>query len=403
MVQQPVIQPAAIEKLRPSPFNPRKDFPKDELAELADSIRAQGVIDPLVVREVSAGGAWHLEIIDGERRFRAAQLAQLPSVPVIVREASDEQAREHQLTTFLQRKGLPPLAEAQALQNLLKTVNSHAPAAKPGGEAVPEKIGVREIAARVGKSERYVYARLELLTLATPVKRALAAGKIEASVAQELVPLKTEQQLDALEMTQDEYEPLRTVQDVRDYIAVQFREKPKPPKLTAKEKAARAAEAKRRTAQDARWKAQAAKDERERKINELAMERVETAIWPKLKALPAAKLTEAAIADVLADGYTVREAAKIAGKRASRLALAAYVGFRNDFRYFDKPGWSWALAKACGIDPAKVRQAAAAELAPKKPAPQASAKRAQAAAKAPKARAVKRSRAKGKSTVRKAR
>lgn len=348
------LQQIPIEKLAPSPFNARKAFPKAQLDELADSIRAQGILEPLIVREIPANGLSRFEIVAGERRYRAAQLAELKTLPAIVRELTDVAARELQIIENLQRVDIGPLEEAAAYQDLLQAA----------GDA-KQPLTVKELAARLGKSERAVYARLELRKLSAPVQKALAAGKIQASHAQELVPLNLAQQLETLGFMMAAFEPLDTVEGIRDFISDSYREKPAPPKLSAKEKAERAAEAKRRATEDARWKAQQAKSEHDRKTNGLALERVHAALWPKIKALPAAKLIPLLIESVIGDGWQARQAAKIAGKAAPRLPLAAFVAFQEGFNFYGKPNpVALALAKACGIDPARIRKTAAAELAP---------------------------------------
>ena len=117
----------------------------------------------------------------GERRFRAAAIAELKALPCLVREVTDVQAREIQIIENLHRADIAPLEEASGFRALLK-------AGSRNGDQTPGKVDVSELAKRVGKSERYVYARLELLKLAAPAQKALAAGKITAGHAQELVP-----------------------------------------------------------------------------------------------------------------------------------------------------------------------------------------------------------------------
>ena len=357
------LQQIPIEKIGPSPFNPRKAFPKAELAELADSIRAQGVIEPLLVREVSTNGPGssskttpYFEIVAGERRYRAALAAGLKSLPAIVRELTDVAARELQIIENLQRADIGPLEEAAAYQDLLKAA----------GDA-KQPLTVKELAARAGKSERYVYARLELLKLDPEVQKALTAGKISAGHAQELVPLVWDRQAKMLEWLTSG-DPASVV-DLREEIKYRYAPKPEPPKLSEKERAERAAEAKRRAAQDARWKAEEAKRDRDRQVNEqvneLAAERVYAALWPKLKLLPAAKLIPMLIEDSFGDTWRMRQMAKIAGKGAPRLPFAALMAFQARFHFYGKPHpAALALAKHCGIDPAAIRKAAAAELAP---------------------------------------
>src|SRR5207249_5027489 len=105
-----------LARIRPCPLQPRKDFSADALRELADSIKEQGIVQPLIVRQVGD----HLELIAGERRWRAAQLLGLAEVPVIVREADDKSVLELALIENLQRENLNPLEEAQGYAQLIE-------------------------------------------------------------------------------------------------------------------------------------------------------------------------------------------------------------------------------------------------------------------------------------------
>lgn len=342
------LQQIPIDKLRSSPFNPRKSFPKAELAELADSITTQGVIDPLLVREVATNGHSHFEIVDGERRFRAAQIAGLKTLPVRVRVMTDTAAREVQLVTFLQKTGINALEEAQAFQDLLKAANS---AGVKEGET--RKLDVKELAARVGKSDRHVYSRLELLALEAPIRKALSESKISAGHAQELVPLKAEQREEMLEelLDYDNSAPM-SVQDLRDEIKYRYAPKPKAPQMSAREKTRHAAEVKRQVAEVFAGA----------RIGEIAGERIERAAWPKMKTLPAARLLPIVVDAVLEDRWDVQAAMKITGHKAPRLALAAFIEWSKQFGGWRKPRpTALALAKACGVDVAKIRKAVEAE------------------------------------------
>jgi ParB family chromosome partitioning protein len=105
------VQRVPLDRIRPSPFQPRKEFSEEALRELADSVREQGIVQPLIVRE--RGGA--LELIAGERRWRAAQLAGLAEVPIIVREADDRAVLELALLEKLQRENLNGLKKRMAM------------------------------------------------------------------------------------------------------------------------------------------------------------------------------------------------------------------------------------------------------------------------------------------------
>ena len=115
------LQQVKLGQLHESPFNPRQKF--DGLEELAESIRANGVIQPLIVRKTGDNGAG-FEIIAGARRYRAAKLAKQDTVPVLVRDLNDTEARTEQIIENLQRENIAPLEEATAYQELLKANNS---------------------------------------------------------------------------------------------------------------------------------------------------------------------------------------------------------------------------------------------------------------------------------------
>lgn len=177
-----------IDALEGSASNPRKAILREELEELARSIATIGVLQPLTVRPLQTSANRRYEIVIGERRWRAAKLANLTHVPCLVRTMTDVAALEAQIVENLQRRDIAPLEEAASYQALLKATNNGA----------TEKIGVADIAARIGKSPRYVYDRLELLKLSEPAKRELSEGKINAGHAAEIARLKPELQLQAL-------------------------------------------------------------------------------------------------------------------------------------------------------------------------------------------------------------
>jgi ParB family chromosome partitioning protein len=274
------LQELKISEVTPSKFNPRKDFGKDELDELADSIRAQGVISPLLVRPIADGPAGGMyEIVAGERRYRAAKLASLKTIPCVVRTMTDEAAHEAQIIENLQRADISALDEAQGFQNLFEIV----------GNGKEQKTTVRDIAQRVGKSERYVYARVQLLGLSDPIKKALAAGKIEPSHAQELVPLKPEQQKEMLNRIEEarEYEEGMSVTTLREEIKYNYAPKPAAPQVSAKEKARRAHEAELEKKRQNAWKKKQAQSEAQRKLRELVDSRAIVALWQKMKSATA--------------------------------------------------------------------------------------------------------------------
>lgn len=163
-------QTLPIEFIHRSKFQPRKNFDKDDMAELVESVRENGILQPILVRPDSGpGGAY--QIVAGERRWRAAQEAQLHEIPVIIRELTDAQALEVALVENLQRQDLSPLEEAQGYQRLMDEYDHTQEA----------------LAKAVGKSRSHVANTLRLLNLPEPVRRILAAGDITAGHARALL------------------------------------------------------------------------------------------------------------------------------------------------------------------------------------------------------------------------
>jgi ParB family chromosome partitioning protein len=159
-----------IEFLRPSPLQPRRNFPEEELDALARSLREKGVLQPLLVRPAPAGAPGY-EIVAGERRWRAAQRAGLHELPVVVRELDDRAVLELALVENLQRADLGPLEEARAYRRLVEEFGHDQEA----------------IAGLVGKSRSHVANTLRLLALPEPVAALLEAGRITAGHARALL------------------------------------------------------------------------------------------------------------------------------------------------------------------------------------------------------------------------
>lgn len=161
-----------LHKVEPNPDQPRQDFDEEELQALADSIRIHGIIQPLTVRE-SFGG--YYQIIAGERRWRAARLADLTEVPAIVMEADDKKAKELALIENLQRQDLNSVEEALGYQSLM------------------EEYGMtqEEAAERVGKSRPAVANALRLLTLDVKIQEMLRTGQLTAGHARAVLMLKS--------------------------------------------------------------------------------------------------------------------------------------------------------------------------------------------------------------------
>jgi ParB family chromosome partitioning protein len=157
-----------IELLHPNPNQPRRAFPPEALEELAASIRARGILQPLIVRPRIEGG---YEIVAGERRWRAAQLAQLHEVPVRILGLTDEDVLEVALIENIQREDLNPAEEAEAYRTLIDRFGHTQEA----------------LAQALGKSRSHVANMLRLLTLPEPVQAHLRAGRLSAGHARALV------------------------------------------------------------------------------------------------------------------------------------------------------------------------------------------------------------------------
>lgn len=158
-------------------YQPRREMDNETLEELANSIRAQGVMQPIVIRPVETG----YEIIAGERRWRAAQMAGLNAIPAVIRDVPDEAAIAMALIENIQRENLNPVEEAIALQRLQQEF----------------ELSQQEVAEAVGKSRSAVANLLRLLNLSDEVKTFLERGDIEMGHARALLPLSAELQLHA--------------------------------------------------------------------------------------------------------------------------------------------------------------------------------------------------------------
>jgi ParB family transcriptional regulator, chromosome partitioning protein len=172
-----------VEELRPGRYQPRRHVREERLAELAESIREQGVLQPLIVRAVASAhefsGPATYEIVAGERRWRAARLAGLPTVPVIVRELSDQSALAVALIENLQREDLNPIDQARSMSRLVEEFDLTHDA----------------IAKALGRSRVSVTNLLRLLDLADDVKQAILDGAIDMGHARALLPLDPERQV----------------------------------------------------------------------------------------------------------------------------------------------------------------------------------------------------------------
>ena len=162
-----------IHRVEPNPNQPRRDFDEEELQALSDSIATHGVVQPLTVRQLDSG---YYQIIAGERRWRAARMAQLKEIPAVIIEADDKKTMELALIENLQRQDLNPVEEALGYRTLM------------------EEYGLtqEDTSKRVGKSRSAVANALRLLTLSDDVLDMVRSGKLSAGHARAVLSLKSE-------------------------------------------------------------------------------------------------------------------------------------------------------------------------------------------------------------------
>lgn len=208
MTQGTEVHELALDKLIPSGTNPRKTFAEVELAELAKSIKHQGVLQPLTVRALSHGQGY--EIVAGERRWKASKAAGLKTIPCIIRELSDTEVATSQVVENVQRDSLTPMEEALAYQHLLTDLG----------------YSFDKLASEVGKSKAYLNGRFRLLTLIPAAQEALLASKLSLGVALELTRVADpERQAELLERCVDNgngFVSLQTPEDVRDVVEQEY-------------------------------------------------------------------------------------------------------------------------------------------------------------------------------------
>lgn len=161
---------APLSSIKPNPYQPRKNFSHQDLEDLVNSIKEHGIIQPLIVSEAADGS---YEIIAGERRFRAAQIAGLPTVPVIARPVKDLDKLELSLIENIQRRDLNPIEEAFAYERLV------------------DEFGLthEEIAKKIGKSRSYVSNTLRLLTLPSEIQKGLIDGAVSSTLGRTILGL----------------------------------------------------------------------------------------------------------------------------------------------------------------------------------------------------------------------
>ena len=169
------IERIELQKLVVNPFQPRKNFDDQTIEELAQSIRENGIIQPLVVRKKGK----KFEIVVGERRFRAAKLAHLDDIPAIVRDLSESQMMELAILENLQREDLTPIEEAEAYQSLIEKLN----------------FTQEELAKKLGKSRPYITNHLRLLQLPSEVINLINDGQLSMGHGRTLLGLKNKRQM----------------------------------------------------------------------------------------------------------------------------------------------------------------------------------------------------------------
>ncbi|MBA5723963.1 ParB/RepB/Spo0J family partition protein [Candidatus Liberibacter sp.] len=158
----------SIQSISPSPYNPRDSFDSEELQELADSIRCHGIVQPVLVREIDKNS---YEIIAGERRWRAAQLAKLSEIPVIIRNMDEKSSLEIAIIENVQRKDLNPLEEAFGYEKLISEY----------------EYTQNDLGKIIGKSRSHISNILRLLKLPDPVKEMLSKGDLSLGHARALI------------------------------------------------------------------------------------------------------------------------------------------------------------------------------------------------------------------------
>ncbi len=205
----------SLEQMVPGVYQPRTRMDEGALYELAESIKAQGIMQPILVRRLEAGdNAGKYEIIAGERRFRASKLAGLDRVPVLVREVPDESAAAMALIENIQREDLNPLEEAQGLQRLVKEFGlTHEQAAQA-----------------VGRSRSAASNLLRLLQLAEPVQTMLMAGDLDMGHARALLALEKAAQITAANQIAARKLSVRETEGLVKKLSAEFELSPQKPR-----------------------------------------------------------------------------------------------------------------------------------------------------------------------------
>ena len=181
-----------ISDIQKNPYQPRKEFSKEKIQELAQSIKENGLIQPIIVRQSPVIG---YEILAGERRYRASIAAGLTEVPVIIKKLSDQDMMVHSIIENLQREDLNPIEEAKAYQSLIDKGYTHA-----------------DIAEKMGKSRPYITNLVRLLTLPDFILKEVETGKLSQAHARLLIQLPLKEQKNLLNRIQKEDLSVRQVE-----------------------------------------------------------------------------------------------------------------------------------------------------------------------------------------------
>lgn len=171
-----IVRDIAILELRPNPYQPRKVFDDEAIEELKNSIIEHGILQPIIARKSIKG----YEIVVGERRYRAALLAKLDYVPVVVRELTEQQMMELSILENLQREDLNPMEEAQAYQMLMEKLN----------------ITQEQLSMRLGKSRPHIANHIRLLTLPKSVQQLVSTGKLSMGHGRTLLSLQNKEKIE---------------------------------------------------------------------------------------------------------------------------------------------------------------------------------------------------------------
>lgn len=177
-VERVVVKPIPLAQISPNPDQPRKTFNENELRELSDSIKEQGVLVPIILREVK-NKPYLYEIVAGERRFRASQMAGLSEIPALVKTLTDKNAMEIALIENVQRENLNPIEESEGYKNLMEKC----------------QYSLTDVSKLIGKSESYIRNLMRINVLPETVKELIRDGKISASHARTIAVSDNPEQL----------------------------------------------------------------------------------------------------------------------------------------------------------------------------------------------------------------